>query len=558
MTAKHGPAKHPPTTRRMIHVSPDTLLRMNRRNVILEVVLIAACCAFFFFYALGSFGLVGADEPRYAQVAREMLERHDWVTPVLYGQPWLEKPILYYWRAMMAFKVFGVSDWAARLPSATLATLMVFFSYFWMWKFRPAARLNAALMLATSAIVVGFSRAASTDMSLAAPLSVAMLCWFAWYRTEHKAWLTAFYVFSALGMLAKGPVAPFLAAVIIIPFLLVMRDTRAIWRTLWVPGIVVFLAVALPWFVLVQMRNPEFLRVFIFEHNLERFGTNMFRHKQPFWYYLPVVIIAVMPWTVVVISAVVEAAKSLRERVRKVLTDDDGLTVFLLLWAVIPVVFFSISQSKLPGYILPAIPPLLLLAADHMSREASESERVPFWLIAAQATLVAVLLAVLFIAPAQLMRAPAPVQATMLAAGVGTVAFLAMALGMLFRGYGMLRTGTVVAVVIAVAFILRVLPGLIDITQSERTVAAAVRTVAPNVKDVATFKARREVEYGVAFYRNQPVRVYERLEIPAVEHVVISRIGSEAELREILPGRSVARIGEFPPQRLEFFLVGPK
>lgn len=538
--------------------SPDTLLRMNRRILVLEVVLVAACCAFLFFYGLGSFGLVGADEPRYAQIAREMLERRDWVTPVLYGEPWLEKPILYYWRAMIAYSIFGVSDWAARLPSTTFAAFMVIFTYFWTWKFRRSARVDAALMMAASAIMVGFSRAASTDMPLAAPFTVAMLCWFAWYRTEHRAWLAFFYLFSALGMLAKGPVAPFLAGVIVVAFALVMRDTRLIWRTLWIPGILIFLAVAIPWFVAVQMANPQFMRIFIFEHNLARFGTNMFRHKQPFWYYLPVVLIAVMPWTVLVIAGVVEAVRNLRDRLRRVATDTDGLTVFLLLWAVIPVVFFSISQSKLPGYILPGIPPFLLLGALYMSRQVENSEGPPIWLIAAHASLVAVILAVLFIAPAQMMRAPAPVQAMMLATLVGTVTFLTLAISILRRGYPMLRTATVVAVILGVAFILRGMPGVIDVTQSERMVAAAAKAVAPDVRTVATFKAKREVEYGVAFYRNQPVPVYERLEIPEGEHLVISRIGSEGELREILPGRAIKRVGEFPPQRLEFFLVGPK
>src|SRR5215212_4658886 len=92
---------------------------------ILPFLLLAGCCAFLFFYGLGSFGLVGADEPRYAQIASEMLARHDWVTPILHGQPWMEKPILYYWRAMIAFHFFGVNDVAARLPSATMASGMI-------------------------------------------------------------------------------------------------------------------------------------------------------------------------------------------------------------------------------------------------------------------------------------------------------------------------------------------------------------------------------------------------------------------------------------------------
>ena len=131
-----------------------------------------------FFAGLQVIGLLGADEPRYAQVAREMLERHDWVTPTLWGQPWLEKPPLLYWGQMLAYKATGgVSDVAARLPSAVLATLMVFFIYVWARRFRRGMQLDAALITAASAIVIGFGRGASTDMPLTATFTIAMLSW---------------------------------------------------------------------------------------------------------------------------------------------------------------------------------------------------------------------------------------------------------------------------------------------------------------------------------------------------------------------------------------------
>src|SRR6266700_4605746 len=127
-----------------------------------DVLLIAGFCAFLFFYGIGQFGLIGADEPRYAQVAREMLERHDWVTPVLGGHAWLEKPPLYYWQAMLAYSIFGVSDWAARLPSAVDATLMVAAIYLFLKRVRPGFELDGSLMAASAAGVIAFARAAST------------------------------------------------------------------------------------------------------------------------------------------------------------------------------------------------------------------------------------------------------------------------------------------------------------------------------------------------------------------------------------------------------------
>jgi 4-amino-4-deoxy-L-arabinose transferase-like glycosyltransferase len=129
----------------------------------------------FVFYGLGQFGLIGADEPRYAQVAREMLERHDWITPTLGGQPWLEKPPLYYWQAMLAYRIFGVSDWAARLPSAIDATFLVLAGYFFLRRFRRGFELDGALIAASSAGIMGYAHAASMDMALAAAFTIGML-----------------------------------------------------------------------------------------------------------------------------------------------------------------------------------------------------------------------------------------------------------------------------------------------------------------------------------------------------------------------------------------------
>src|SRR5208337_5317358 len=158
-----------------------------------DSLLLAGFCAFLFFYGLGQFGLIGADEPRYAQVAREMLERHDWVTPVLYGHPWLEKPPLYYWCAMLAYKAAGVSDTAARLPSALISCLLTVFIYVWARRFRRGMRLDAALITASAVIIIGFGRGASTDMPLTAPFTAAMLSWYGWYVSRKRSWLLGFY-----------------------------------------------------------------------------------------------------------------------------------------------------------------------------------------------------------------------------------------------------------------------------------------------------------------------------------------------------------------------------
>jgi len=257
----------------------------------LELVSLLIFAGFFLFYGLAPLsggarlGLVGADEPRYAQIAREMLAAHSedchevhaniaprslspsdlrasyvcltggTVTPILYGKPWLEKPALYYWRAMGFFKEFGVSDWSARLPSATGALALIVLAFLHLKRFRPGGHLDAALIMVSCVAIVAFARGASTDMQLAAPFCMGMLGWYAWYETGKKFWLFDLYFFNAAATLAKGPVAPFMALCIIILFLGLRREWSALRRTIWIPGIILYLAMVLPWYIAVQRRD---------------------------------------------------------------------------------------------------------------------------------------------------------------------------------------------------------------------------------------------------------------------------------------------------------------
>jgi 4-amino-4-deoxy-L-arabinose transferase-like glycosyltransferase len=333
-------------------------------------------------------GLVGADEPRYAQIAHEMLGRFDsahtlsdrlsaCVTPYLYGRPWLEKPALYYWRAMFTFQDFGVHDWSARLPSTSFALVMAALIYLHMRRFRAGGHLDAALITVACAGIIGFARGASTDMQMAAPLAIGLLGWYAWYETKSKFWLFDIYFFTGVATLAKGPVAPFLAALIICSFAYVRREWSILRKSIWWPGIVLYFAMVLPWFIAVQHQNPTFFREFFLEHNLERFATDRYQHVQPFWYYLVVIILAMMPWTVIAGRALVDGIltsvaewrlRRLNPRRKVPNRPGDAFPEFLVLWALIPIVFFTFSQSKLPGYILPSIPPLAILTGDYLFR----------------------------------------------------------------------------------------------------------------------------------------------------------------------------------------------
>jgi len=330
--------------------------------------LIVATLYICYFSHLGAIGFVGPDEPRYAWIARDMMETGDWVTPRLYGKPWFEKPPLLYWAAGLCFKWFGVSETAARLPSA-ISALMATLALAWL-----ALRLYGAetarwllLLLPTTVGMIGFSHAAATDMPFSGMLTIAMVCAaviLGLTRDENTPilprtpWLAfiLFGFFLGLAVLAKGPAAIILCGGAVFLWALFTKRGRDALRLLHPLGIVAFCATALPWYIVCARRNPDFFRVFIIEHNFKRYLTPEFQHIQPFWFYAPVLLVAFLPWTALLIWFSVHGAIQLwRTRCAK------ESTWFPICWAVFCIVFFSVSQSKLPGYILPALPAITLL-----------------------------------------------------------------------------------------------------------------------------------------------------------------------------------------------------
>jgi 4-amino-4-deoxy-L-arabinose transferase-like glycosyltransferase len=562
-------------------------MSLRTRLAVLQCCLLAVVCLFLFFFSLGAFGLVGADEPRYAQIAREMFARHDWIVPTLNVAPWLEKPPLLYWKIIGSYTMFGVHDWAARVPSAGFATVLVLAVFFFMRWFRPGTELDAALITASMAAVIGFARGASTDMPLSATFSIALLAWWAWHETSKKLWLAAFFLLLALGAMDKGPVAPALAVLIVAAYSWVRHDGKIFVRSLWLPGFALFFVCVLPWYVAIQMKAPQFFRVFFVEHNLERFGTNLYQHSQPFWYYIPVFLLCTLPWTIFTIPALVDAARASSKKLSgsegaRPVADSapsnqpesaiahDELPVFLLLWIVIPVVFFSISRSKLPGYILPAIPPAALITAEFLHRR----QTIPRLQLALHSLLCGAIMAAALLTPWIMMHAQVPgTTRAIVAVTTGLIAILVLVV-VRRGGLPTLHFATLLPLVLGLVFLLRFaaipekdaypIHGLIlDITQSARPVDLELRRL--GVKDgtpLAVFNVKRDIAYGLNFYRNQPVSNYDPegtrdlpSGIPEQEHVVVAKQGSAGAVQALVGSRQVTRLGDFPPQHLEFFLV---
>ena len=528
-----------------------------------NALLLAGFCGFLFLYGLGQFGLIGADEPRYAQVAREMLQRRDWITPVLYGQPWLEKPPLYYWQAMIAYWIFDASDWSARLPSALDATLLVLAIYFFLRRFQPEFELEGALIAASSAGVIGYARAASMDMALTAAFTIGMLGWWAWRESGKRSYLAGFYGCVALGILAKGPVAPVLAGLVIVLYAAAVREFRLIFKTLWLPGILLFCGIALPWYFAVQMRNPDFFRAFIIEHNLDRFSTNLYHHPEPFWYYLPVTALALVPWTVFVIAAFAEAGRSWwasrKSPGSREIASKNQLGIFASCWLVAPVLFFSISQSKLPGYILPCIPAGALLLVEYLRQHllkdkaasAAKGLAVVHGLLASAPIVPALLIAYLVTQH----RLPSG-RPMLMALAIAFVLCSGIALTMVrASGLRMLRFTTLIPVVITVGAVLRLGSPAIDQTLSARPVAEEISTMQTRPLPLAVYHVRRELEYGLSFYRNQVTLNYDWGTVPQQEHLLVAPENSQVEIAKLVAGRRVSYLGHYAAQHLDYFWI---
>jgi 4-amino-4-deoxy-L-arabinose transferase-like glycosyltransferase len=372
----------------------DNTIRQRQKNV---VTAFAAPLVMWIglFSHLGAIGLVGPDEPRYAWIARAMAQSGDWVTPRLYGSPWFEKPVLYYWLAAVGFDLHLPAEWAARLPSA-LAALAAALSIAWLAVgFESDSRREASspaqfglsnpailapLLFSASVAALGFARAATPDMLFAASLTLAMAAATVVLRDSAALRdsrnpvapgasrsspfaLVGFGVFVGLAVLAKGPAAIILAGGAVAIWMLAARRWRPAFRLLHPLALASFCVVALPWYIVCAARNPQFLHVFIFEHNFERYLTPIFEHRQPFWFFLPITLLAILPWTAFLIPAALDGFDLWREN-----RWGDSPVFFVACWAFFPILFFSFSDSKLPGYILPAIPALALTLAAAVSK----------------------------------------------------------------------------------------------------------------------------------------------------------------------------------------------
>ncbi len=356
-------------------------------------IMLGVLAVFTYFFGL-TIPFLGPDESRYAQVGREMFERGDWLTPTLGGFNWFEKPALLYWLEIASYHVFGVNEFAARFGPAIFG-LGIVASLYVLGKKIVATNheeqitndlpTTLALVSASSLGILAFAHGASFDIIITFPMTASLVSFYVWHAKNETGEgsdrvsisLILFYVFIGIALLAKGLIGAVFPIAIVVFYYLLSRKlpSRTFVLSLFWGGTLA-VAVASVWYLPMYMRHGyEFIDEFFIQHHFQRFTSNKYQHPQPFYFFLIVLPLMTLPWMPFVISSI---WKSVRDSVRRVSASprpgvrSPNLRLFSLSWLLIPLVFFSFSGSKLPGYILPAVPAAVVFAALYLNQLASQ------------------------------------------------------------------------------------------------------------------------------------------------------------------------------------------
>ncbi|MBY0494163.1 MAG: glycosyltransferase family 39 protein [Cyanobacteria bacterium] len=338
-------------------------------RITLPLLLLAALT---FFAGLGRGAITDSDEAFYAEASREMVASGDWITPYYNYEPRFQKPVLYYWLTSATYLVTGASEMGARLWAALagVGLVLVTAAAGRRW-YDETTGLLAGAIVATNFGYFSIGRMALPDLPLTFCITLAI--WAALVSTlEQERSPRKFVILAALGLglgfLMKGPVGVIIPAIVIVPVLMIERRSIGLNPADIVIGFLIFLAVAMPWYVVMWARHGnEYLQSFFVGDNFERFATDRFNDPRPWWFYLPVVAGGLLPWTPLALVWLGPITQFLRGR-RAVGTID----LRLLLWAVLPLLFYSLSVGKQPRYVLPVLPPLALLLASSIVERTQE------------------------------------------------------------------------------------------------------------------------------------------------------------------------------------------
>ncbi len=339
-------------------------------------------CWLAFFNGLGSLGLMDKTEALFVEVGQQMLTRNDWVTPWWNGEHFFDYPVWGYWMVALSFRLFGLSPWAARLPVAVAASAVVVAAFalilHWGGKREPrwerwGRAAAAAGVLATSPGWIGWGRTSTTDMFLSSAISLALLSFLLAHHEAPRSRLAVLgrmglAIFCGVAVLAKGPVGVVLPVLVVTAFLVLTGQWRSWLHPFRLSAMAfLFLGVCMPWYAAAtRLNGAAFLWGFLGFSNLQRFTRVIYDHPGPPWFYLPWVLLLLLPWSLFLPGAILRLRFWRRSRWRtggQPSSPASTTGLFLLLWLAIPLAFFSLAATKLPGYILPIVPAGALLVS---------------------------------------------------------------------------------------------------------------------------------------------------------------------------------------------------
>lgn len=457
----------------------------GRARALIIAALAAPALYLLYFLGLTRMGLLGPDEPRYAAIGREMARSGDWITPRLWGAPWFEKPALLYWMTGAAFRLGLGDDLAPRLPVAVCSVGFLLFFYWIVWRqFGQRPALFATAILATSAGWLSYSASGVTDLPMSAAFSAAMLLSLDWLQRGERRWLPAAAAFLGLAVLAKG-LTP-----VVLALPLALAPLKRL-TNLFRPAVLgAFFIVALPWYLLCFFRNGgRFLQTFFWEHHVERFTSTALQHRQPFWFFGPVLLLFLFPWTPALLLLFHKSHYH------------DSRRSFLALWIVWGIAFFSLSANKLPGYILPLLPAVSILLG--LALAEAEPRRL-VWILVACGVLLALIPIGAQILPQALAgglsraRAPHFEWACVVLGLAGPAAAYIEYSGRRSGAVGLL----ICAAIAGVVFLKIAAYPSIDRAASARPVW---RQIAPNRERVCLAGVSRNWRYGLNYYSIDPL-----------------------------------------------------
>jgi 4-amino-4-deoxy-L-arabinose transferase-like glycosyltransferase len=512
---------------------------MPAANRPLRLALYALLAAIIYLPGLGRPALWEPDEGRYAEIAREMVVSGDYVTPRDDLELYFEKPPLVYWANAVSIKVFGVNEFAVRLPAALFSIGQVVVTAALAEAMLGAtAGLLAALALALSPLFFGFARFATLDPALAFFLSAGLAAFYAAARDDSfslpssRKWMMISAAMLALGTLAKGPVALILGGAIAIAWLATERRLNQIAEMPLASCLVIYAAIVIPWFAIAEARNPGFMRFFIIHEHLERYVASS-EHGWGPWFFIPIVLGGAWPWILFVplgwyAMRANDGSGSGRAR---------ASASFLGIWFVVVFVFFSIPRSKLGSYILPALPPLAIFAGYGLARMPALDavRRARFLAVVAMANVVlaAALLVFFELAPAPIKQALG-LDALLIGAALTVGAFALYTLG---------RTASSVpyaigALALAMLATVPLAARLREDASSFSTYRNLANAVQPYLSGNCTLASYRHYIQSLPFYtRQRETRVEYWGELSEVSPPVPGKspylIGSDARLRQV-------------------------